>query len=308
MTATVGSVGEPLDALLLWPQEDSLRLLSLLGLPGAAHLMPTCKALQQRFLDYVVLQRTMAGDPVKSSAMLEAQQALQRLEYFLDQAVTLGLREQPMNWTDACLELTTKEAQMHTEMRYVHAPDWDVKPGILVSKKGTWLKPTTRFSWEIPFSEKLYLPQGVSLPVLQIGKVTDVEELNRHEWSAQHLRVWLRPSLVKNIEARRHVWFVYYPHWHGDGMEIVSTVDSWLKRSTQMSGDLQPFELVYVPKGMRLRLSKSPEPPDEPWEKNRHQHVHQHRKVTLAKGPLTIRRDKYDIFVGQGDERTPMLG
>merc|ERR1711874_20181 len=99
----------------------------------------------------------------------------------------------------------------------------------------------TLFSWEIPAGEKLYLPEGIALPVMQIGRVADPLEINLHEWSTQHLRVWLKPSIVKTLEARRNVWFVYMPHFEGEGTVIVAAVDTWLKRSTQMSGELQPF-------------------------------------------------------------------
>ncbi|CAE8591005.1 unnamed protein product, partial [Polarella glacialis] len=137
--------------------------------------------------------------------------------------------------------------------RYVYGPDWEVKPGKLVSKKGTWLKSSTHFSWELPEasgkSQKLYLPQGVSMPVVQIGKVTDSDELKRHEWVNQHLRVWMKPAIIRAVEARRGTWFVYWPHFEDNGLTIIATVDTWLKRSTQMSGELQPFELIYVPRG-----------------------------------------------------------
>lgn len=79
--------------------------------------------------------------------------------------------------------------------------------------------------------------------------------------------------------------------------------DSWLKRSCQMSGELQNFELIYVPKGVcpakprplipgvPIYLSKAVDLVDEvraayatcvgleDWEIARHQHVHLHRKA-----------------------------
>lgn len=202
--------------------------------------------------------------------------------------------------------MTSLEAALNYEMRYVHGPDWELKPGRLITRKGTWLKKTTRFSWDIPHEEKLYVPEGVGLPILQIGRVTDPAELKLHEWSEQHLRVWLNPSITKKLEARRNVWFVYWPHWknsvgpfEGEGIAIAAAADTWLKRTTGMSGEMQPFELIYVPKGMVVNLSCDPEEVDEEWELSRHGHTHQHRKVRLTAQPTCMRRDKFDIFMGQ---------
>merc|ERR1719221_386919 len=137
---------------------------------------------------------------------------------------------------------------------------------------------------------------------MQIGRVLDPAELKLHEWSNQHLRVWLKPSLVRTLETRRDVWFVYGPHFEGEGNVTVAVADTWLKRSCQMSGELQPFELIYVPKGLPLALSSPPEVVSEQWEKFRHAHVHQHRKVALAAPPRTLKQDKYDILFGQSDD------
>merc|ERR1711957_759046 len=98
-------------------------------------------------------------------------------------------------------------------------------------------------------------PHSVIMPVLQIGRITDPLELKRHEWTTQHFRVWVKPAIVQTLEVRRNIWFVYWPHWQCDGLTIVPVIDTWLKRSTQMSGEVQPFELVYVPKGLPVRLS-----------------------------------------------------
>jgi len=207
---------------------------------------------------------------------------------------------------------------MYSEMRYVYGPDWEVKPGKLLSKKGTWIKTNTKFSWELTEGKKLYCPQGVVMPVLQIGKVTDPAELQRHEWVAQHVRVWMKPAIIRTLEARKNVWFIYFPHWEGRGPDnytqapqeknvvVVALADTWLKRACQMSGELQPFELIYVPKGLSLVLSCEPADVDEEWELYRHQHVHMHRKVVLAAPPLTMKQDQYDIYVGQGDDKTQL--
>jgi len=234
------------------------------------------------------------------------QEALGDLESIIEDAGnTIG--ECPRSVTAARTHLTSLEAALDYEMRYVHGPDWELKPGRLITRKGTWLKKTTRFSWDIAPQDKLYVPEAVGLPILQIGRVTDQTELKLHEWSEQHLRVWLNPSIIKKLEARRDVWFVYWPHWQAsvpfegpsEGVAIAATVDTWLKRNTGMSAEMQPFELIYVPKGMVVNLSCEVEEVDEEWELNRHTHTHQHRKVKLAGQPSCLRRDKFDVLLGQ---------
>lgn len=288
-----------------------LRLLLFLGARDSARVAAITPAHHKRLSASVAQLRKAEEVGVDSAARekeldaLMMQESMLVLERLLGEASKTTGSAPPESISAAHHQVSALEAAMHTEMRYVHGPDWEVKPGKLISKKGTWLKRTTRFSWEIAPGDKLYLPEGVALPVLQIGRVTDTSELKLHEWSAQHLRVWLKPPIVRTMETRKDVWFVYWPHFEGEetGTVIVATADTWLKRSTQMSGELQPFELVYVPKGMLIHLSKVPAPVDEEWEKNRHAHVHQHKKVTLAAQPLTMRRDKYDIFVGQPEDK-----
>ncbi|CAL1138984.1 unnamed protein product [Cladocopium goreaui] len=82
--------------------------------------------------------------------------------------------------------------------------------------------------------------------------------------------------------------------------------DTWLKRSCQMSGELQPSELIYVPRGVPIHLSKRVHLVDEDWERARHQHVHLHRKVTLASTPVTVKQEGYDILMGQRDNPVPL--
>jgi hypothetical protein len=232
------------------------------------------------------------------------QQALADLDDAIDDAGSI-VGERPPSVAAAREELASLEAKLKCEMRYVHRPDWELKPGRLITRKGTWLKRSTAFSWEIPQKEKMYVPEGVGLPILQIGPVTDQVELKRHEWSAQHALVWMKPPIIEKLEARRDVWFVYWPHWEsnfkGKGSVIASSVDTWLKRTTGMSGEMQPFELIYVPKGMIVNLARDPEEVDEEWELKRHGHVHQHRKVILSSHPKCIRRDQFDIFVEQAE-------
>jgi len=252
--------------------------------------------------------RKALGDPTKYMPELELQQALVSLDLATVEAAQIaGARQTSVQtaWQGAYQNLVVLEGALQTECRYCYGPDWDVKPGKLVSRKGTWLKVSTRFSWDLNDQQKLYLPQGVVMPILQIGRVTDPVEIKRHEWSSQHVRVWMKPSIVRTLEARRGVWFVYWPHFEDKGLAIVPQVDTWLKRTTQLSGEMEPFELIYVPKGLLIQVATEPVMVDEEWEKYRHQHVHMHRKIVLASPPLTVKQDKYEIFVGQREDRPP---
>jgi hypothetical protein len=287
----------------LWPADDSLRLLCLLQASSVAPVLVACQALRHQYGELVTLQRKAEIEPDTFQPALETQAAIENLEHVLAAAESRStLSPAGSTFEKAVEELADLETTLCTEMRYVYGPDWDLKPGNLTSKKGTWLKTCTSFSWDIPDMEKFYMPHGVVMPVLQIGKVTDPVELRRHDWSDQHHRVWLKPAIIDMLEARRGVWFIYAPHWQVVEDNIVATADTWLKRTCQMSGQLQPFELIYVPKDLSVRLTGEPEPVEEPWEKFRHAHVHQHRKVMLAASPLTVKKEKYDIFVGQSDQ------
>merc|ERR1712125_288702 len=114
--------------------------------------------------------------------MGEAQEALANLENLVEEAAS-AVGEMPPNVEAALENLASLEVEFRTEMRYVHSPDWEMKPGRMVPKKGTWLKKTTRFSWKVPAEEK------------------------RHEWSYQHLRIWMKPVILRTLEERRNVWF-----------------------------------------------------------------------------------------------------
>jgi len=283
-----------------WPlEEDLLRLVGLLQAQCVTALLAACRGTWRQ------LQAPAAAlrGPAEALSALEAEAAAQRLDLALAQAAEAAAGRPPPSWQTAWETLGSLESSLHTEMRYVYGLDWEMKPGKLVSKKGTWLKTNTCFSWELSETQKLYLPQGVVMPVLQIGKVTDPSELKRHDWVIQHLRVWMKPTIIRTLEARRGVWFIYQPHWEERGLVVVATSDTWLKRTTQMSGELQPFELIYVPKGLPLRLVEPPSTVEEEWEKYRHQHVATHRRVVLALPPLTVKQDQYEIFVGQGDAK-----
>lgn len=293
-----------------------MRLLSLLQASSVASAVAACTVLSQQLQAPMAIMRQERGDAAKCTEALEAQQALFSLESTLASAVAVigaaqhpfgagavGSGATPAAWQAAWQQLESMETSFHTECRYCYGPDWEVKPGKLVSRKGTWLKANTRFSWELNDSQKLYLPTGIVMPVMQIGKVTDPVELKRHEWVGQHVRVWMKPAIVRTLEARRGAWFVYYPHFEDKGLVLVAQLDTWMKRTTQLSGELEPFEMMYIPKGLAIQIASDPELVEEEWEKYRHPHVHQHRKIVLASPPLTMRQEKYDIFVGQGEDR-----
>lgn len=298
------SVGQSCE-FLLWARSDLRRLLQLLETREIAPAFAVCKTAREQLRVPIVHIHGAAEHSAEQAHMLDMNLAVEALDHLVDQARQVtGASKHDSLWQPAWDKLRTLEESLHLEMRYVYGLDWEMKPGKLVSKKGTWLKTNTCFSWELRDGpEKLYLPQGVVMPVMQIGKVVDEMELKRHDWAVQHLRVWMKPSIVRTLEARRHVWFIYFPHWEGTGLAITALADTWLKRTTQMSGELQPFELIYVPKGLPVRLAQSPSPVDEEWEKYRHQHVHMHRKVTLIAPPLTVKQDQYDIYVGQGGSK-----
>lgn len=287
----------------VWPPDDLFRLMGLLPAQGVVALSAAGAGLRDQFREPAAIARDAKGDREKYLPVLEYHQAAASLDLALAEAAEADECEVRPATLEACWEqLRSIEVATHTEMKYVYGPDWDVKPGKLVSRKGTWLKPNTQFSWELQGGQKLYLPHGVAVPVLQIGNVADQTELRRHEWGGQHLRVWLKPTIVRTLEERQGVWFVYWPHFEDRGQVVVAVADTWLKRTTQMSGELQPFELIYVPRGLALRLSGPPCEVEEEWEKNRHQHVHLHRCLRLSSAPLTIKQDQYDIFIGQSEE------
>lgn len=287
-----------------------LRILALLHPSSVGALVPTCRAVWKNIKKFLPILRDKAAGGQYADIELELAEAAIAVALALSEVSGTGkasgeeatLSAAPLEWRSALETLSNLEQSMHTEMRYVYWPDWEQKPGKLVARKGTWLKRTTQFSWALTNDEKHYLPHGILMPVLQVDKVVDDDELHRHEWVQQHARVWLKPSIVRTLEARRNAWFVYWPHFEDAGLDIVALVNTWLKRSTQMSGDLQPFELIYVPKGLVVRLAERASLVDEEWEKSRHPHVHLHRKITLAAPPLTITQDKYEIFVGQSDD------
>jgi len=309
MTALVANPLDPALAArnsLVWPEDDSLRLVCLLAARGVAPLVAASRAMQNLYFDFADLQRKAELDPAKSLQALDAHDVSMNLEHVLAEATERlsapcagSLGAAPSTVQTSLTQLSNLEGLLHTEMQYIYAHDWELKPGRLISRKGTWMKSSTRFSWEIHEDDKHYIPHGVALPALQIGRVTDQVELQRHDWSGQHLRVWLNPVILQSLRDRHNTWFIYSPHWEVQGNVITATADTWLKRSCQMSGEMQPFELIYVPQGIPVQLKGEPEFVDEPWEQSRHQHVTQHRKIILPSLPMTVRQDKIDMFYGQ---------
>jgi len=297
------AVGASERGFAVWPGDDSLRLIGLLQSVAAAPLLRACRGTRRQYGELVTLQRKVEADPETFQPILEAHDALANLQLALADAAPAadGLAPAPSTLPSALSVLAGLEKELHTEMWYIYGPDWELKPGKLISRKGTWLKKSARFSWDIHELDKLYVPHGVTMPILQLGTVTDTSELQRHEWTLQHRRVWLKPAVIRALEARRGAWFIFGPHWDVVGHDVVPSGDTWLKRSCQMSGELQPFEMIYVPKDIPLRLASQPKLVEEEWEKFRHPHVSQHRKVMLAGLPLTVKQDKFDIFVGQSD-------
>lgn len=299
----------------LWPRQDTLRLVSFLEARSLQPAIAASRSSKGQLQDTLAALRKVEANPDPGALeVFELQQGLRDLETVLAEAqqvipqATLG--NAACGWDAAWQELSSLETKLETAMRYVYGPDWEIKPGKLVSKKGTWLKSSARFSWELSEAkgEKMYLPAGVAMPILQIGRVVDQEELKLHDWVCQHLRVWMKPEIVRTIQARYGIWFVYWPHFEDRGLDlaIVPTVDTWLKRSCQMSGELQPSELIYVPRGVPIHLAKRVHLVDEDWERARHQHVHLHRKVTLASTPVTVKQEGYDILMGQRDNPVPL--
>lgn len=294
----------------VWPPQDTLRLVSFLEARSLQPAVAASKSSQVQLQETLLDLRKVESNPEPGAfEAFQLQQGLRDLETVLAEAQEAPQKGVSHGWDAAWQDLSVLEATLETAMRYVYGPDWEIKPGKLVSKKGTWLKSTARFSWELAEGkgEKMYLPAGVAMPILQIGRVADPEELKLHEWVCQHLRVWMKPEIIRTMQARNGIWFVYWPHFEDRGTAIIPTVDTWLKRSCQMSGELQPFELIYVPRGVPVYLSKRAELVDEDWEKVRHQHVHLHRKVTLASPPVTVKQEQYDILMGQRDSPMPKL-
>eukprot|EP00444_Apocalathium_aciculiferum_P050218 CAMPEP_0183509086 /NCGR_PEP_ID=MMETSP0371-20130417/9346_1 /TAXON_ID=268820 /ORGANISM="Peridinium aciculiferum, Strain PAER-2" /LENGTH=312 /DNA_ID=CAMNT_0025705613 /DNA_START=46 /DNA_END=984 /DNA_ORIENTATION=+ len=303
--AATGAAG-PMAKLKIWPQEDMLRLVGLLQVSGLGAVVASCTAMSRQ-LQAPAQASGRREDSAQYLQMVQAQQVLLSLESALSEAAGVTTPSASSS-AEAWRSLQTFECSAMTAHGYCYGPDWEVKPGKLVAKKGTWFKTSTQFSWELSDQQRLYLPTGIVVPILQIGRVTAPTELKRHDWVSQHIRVWVKPQIVKMLEARCGTWFVYYPHFEDQGNVLIAIVDSWMKRTTQMSGELEPFEMIYVPKGLPIHLLGEAVPVEEEWEKFRHQHVHLHRKIVLASPPLTMKQDKYDIFVGQGNDRLVLAG
>eukprot|EP00397_Hematodinium_sp_SG-2012_P038931 GEMP01042424.1.p1 GENE.GEMP01042424.1~~GEMP01042424.1.p1 ORF type:complete len:214 (+),score=18.91 GEMP01042424.1:60-644(+) len=100
------------------------------------------------------------------------------------------------------------------EMWYLYDPDWKSQGTALVAEKGTWLKKSTRFSWECPRDEVMhYMPIMARLPYMKLSGVSDKVERHRHRYSKIHRRVWLHPQVVKELDNRLNCFYIYWPHW-----------------------------------------------------------------------------------------------
>merc|ERR550514_2528717 len=104
-----------------------------------------------------------------------------------------------------------------------------------------------------------------------MSRVRDPYERKRHEWGSQHLRCWLSSNVMRALQSRQCTWFVYWPHWiEVSGNMLVADGNTWLKRTCQMSWELQPFELIFIPKDFRLVTIEPASAVTDPWEKSRH--------------------------------------
>jgi len=292
----------------LWPQHDLIRLVGLLQVSGLGALLAACKDFSQNLQAPASAVRQSGANPEDCDQILEAHRILAAMDDTLLQAEKLTAGQGELSIADledaerSVLEkINALEADLASVHCYCYSPDIDMAPGKLVARKGTWIKTSTRFSWELPEEDKFYVPQGMAVPIIQLGPVTDREEATRHDWAGQHLKIWMKPAVMKALEARRHTWFVYLPHFRDEGLSLLATSDSWIKRSAQLSGELDPFEMVYIPQGIRIQLAGPVQHVQEEWERDRHNNVYQHRKIVLARPLVTIKQDNFDIMVGHDD-------
>jgi len=188
------------------------------------------------------------------------------------------------------------------EMWYIYHPDWKIQGSSIVAEKGTWLKKSTKLSWDAAADEVMhYVPIKAVIPFLKISNVADAVERNRHQYSKIHRRLWVHPEVIKQLDDRLHCFYIYWPHWTldvgGSSVSIIANQMTYLKRSTGMSWDLQPWEMILCVEGQRVVLAERPCAVTEAFEKNRHKYVHEHRRVRLDKAPRILRGEKYSVIV-----------
>ncbi|CAE7307532.1 ebh [Symbiodinium microadriaticum] len=193
------------------PEPDTFRLLGLLQAKEFGPLLPASSSCRTRFQEPVHALRRAEADP-KSGALeeMEMREALRDLQSLVAEAQEVGVRMAGLRHRRALASLLRCIALSLDE-----GPDKYFIAGL--PRKGG------------ERAEKLYLPAGVAVPVLQIGKVIDQEELKLHDWVCQHLRVWLKPEILQTIEARYGTWFVYWPHFEKppfDKFQASMTTDS----------------------------------------------------------------------------------
>lgn len=248
----------PIEALVndptVWLETDVARLRAYLP---RSELSAVCRSLRRRF------PPSLAGA-----------RGLRRLE----QAGELATAAASASSAEVqALDPVDATIWKELEIWYVFAPDWEVRSHELQSKKGTWVKGTTAFSWEQTPSTKLYLAPGVVMPVATVANVIG-EEKTRHAWSEQHKRVWLKPAILKELWDLQNAWYFYAPHFAQRGDSLVALQDTFLKRTCQMSWDLRDFEKVAIDAHQIMYVSDV-KTVTEPWEVKRHAHVDQHRRA-----------------------------
>merc|ERR1719440_789702 len=70
---------------LVWPEEDSLRLLCLLQACSAVPLVLACSSTRRQYSELVALRRQAEADPSKFQPLLEVRTALADLQSILDE-------------------------------------------------------------------------------------------------------------------------------------------------------------------------------------------------------------------------------
>lgn len=294
----------------VWPRTDFHRLISMLAVRDIGSMAATCSGLKRKFQG---MTENVRGGGDELQLMLSAEQLLSDVETLLAVGAEMegdgGPESLPKAEDSASLDAKVFEATAvakEIEKAYIYLPDWQIKPNQIVAHKGSWIKVSTQFSWELQPQHKLYVPAGMAVPVLHTSRVRDAAERGRHEWTRHHSQIWITSKAAKALQARRGVWFVYAPCVEVDPQNpLVAKFkeNSWIKRSCQLSGELELFELMCVPQGFRIYLRSPPSQVTEPWEMHRHAHTHLHLRLHLDTEPVTkpiiCDGEKYEFFLGQ---------
>merc|ERR1711970_1350354 len=81
---------------------------------------------------------------------------------------------------------------------YIYLPHWEPAQGEcrgFTAVQDTWLKRSTKFSWDISEVEKIYVTSGTFLPILDSSPPSGIEAA-RHQWANQHLSLVLREEVA----------------------------------------------------------------------------------------------------------------